>query len=101
MSRQLSPGISFFFLNDPPPPEIYTLSLHDALPICISHICAQHLHVDGEWVDPTPGEKPGRVRQIGIEDKTIQRALDGFPPAPAKIAIGEMDLSTEIGRAHV
>src|SRR3712207_8737143 len=23
----------FFFLNDPAPPEIYTLSLHDALPI--------------------------------------------------------------------
>src|SRR2546422_8717305 len=24
----------FFFLNDPAPPEISTLSLHDALPIC-------------------------------------------------------------------
>src|SRR5690606_29709589 len=24
----------FFFFNDPPPTEIYTLSLHDALPIC-------------------------------------------------------------------
>src|SRR5438034_8947897 len=24
---------SFFFFNDPPTPEIYTLSLHDALPI--------------------------------------------------------------------
>src|SRR5438034_8523976 len=23
-----------FFCNDPAPPEIYTLSLHDALPIC-------------------------------------------------------------------
>src|SRR5438045_7535232 len=26
--------ISFFFFNDPPTTEIYTLSLHDALPIC-------------------------------------------------------------------
>src|SRR5436189_1775859 len=25
----------FFFFNDPAPPEIYTLSLHDALPILI------------------------------------------------------------------
>src|SRR5437868_15063681 len=25
--------IPFFFFNDPPPAEIYTLSLHDALPI--------------------------------------------------------------------
>src|SRR5690606_41869381 len=24
-----------FFLRDPPPTEIYTLSLHDALPICL------------------------------------------------------------------
>src|SRR3712207_7368237 len=24
----------FFFFNDTAPPEIYTLSLHDALPIC-------------------------------------------------------------------
>src|SRR5205814_7996118 len=24
----------FFFFHDPAPPEIYTLSLHDALPIC-------------------------------------------------------------------
>src|SRR5438034_5107317 len=26
--------VLFFFFNDPAPPEIYTLSLHDALPIC-------------------------------------------------------------------
>src|SRR5689334_24113574 len=26
--------VSFFFFNDPAPTEIYTLSLHDALPIC-------------------------------------------------------------------
>src|SRR5437773_7159111 len=25
----------FFFFNHPAPPEIYTLSLHDALPICV------------------------------------------------------------------
>src|SRR5436190_23825365 len=28
-----APPLSPFFLNDPPPTEIYTLSLHDALPI--------------------------------------------------------------------
>src|SRR3954449_4979343 len=26
--------VHFFFFNDTAPPEIYTLSLHDALPIC-------------------------------------------------------------------
>src|SRR2546430_5858837 len=27
----------FFFFNDTAPTEIYTLSLHDALPICVPH----------------------------------------------------------------
>src|SRR2546430_3106722 len=31
----LPPLFFFFFLNDPPTPEIYTLPLHDALPISI------------------------------------------------------------------
>src|SRR5690349_23811830 len=30
------PPFSLFFFKDPPPPEIYTLSLHDALPILAS-----------------------------------------------------------------
>src|SRR3712207_9480562 len=30
---------SIFFFNDPAPTEIYTLSLHDALPISISISC--------------------------------------------------------------
>src|SRR5947209_9928368 len=31
----LRPSVSSFFFNDTAPTEIYTLSLHDALPICI------------------------------------------------------------------
>src|SRR5437870_6986054 len=30
-------GVLFFFFPDPAPPEIYTLSLHDALPIWRKH----------------------------------------------------------------
>src|SRR6266542_3914820 len=33
LSRAASPLTIFFFFNDPPTTEIYTLSLHDALPI--------------------------------------------------------------------
>src|SRR5947208_14143056 len=29
----------FFFFNDPSPPEFYTLSLHDALPILLRACC--------------------------------------------------------------
>src|SRR5690348_18205186 len=33
MSHSTSSSFVVFFFNDPPTPEIYTLSLHDALPI--------------------------------------------------------------------
>src|SRR5437870_9632244 len=36
--RRLSYKLQFFFLNDPAPTEIYTLSLHDALPICRARV---------------------------------------------------------------
>src|SRR5256885_2042065 len=35
MICQFLPHISFFFFNDTATTEIYTLSLHDALPICL------------------------------------------------------------------
>src|SRR3712207_7632226 len=33
-----------FFLNDTPPPETYTLSLHDALPISRTRVAGCHGH---------------------------------------------------------
>src|SRR5699024_11364614 len=42
-SRLLSPQFSFFFFfNDTTTTEIYTLSLHDALPICIPAILCKY-----------------------------------------------------------
>src|SRR5207249_11997298 len=42
--RSSSSSSIFFFLNDPPTTEIYTLSLHDALPISRQHRqrCGDH-----------------------------------------------------------
>src|SRR5271168_5624230 len=37
LSMRLSTVALFFFFNDTATTEIYTLSLHDALPICIQH----------------------------------------------------------------
>src|SRR5690606_40238718 len=48
----LSP-LSFFFFSDPPPSEIYTLSLHDALPILLHSSC--------------PGQNVGNAHRRGIE----------------------------------
>src|SRR5687767_15596106 len=35
-----------FFFNDPAPPQIYTLSLHDALPIYLPGLDAEAAHFD-------------------------------------------------------
>src|SRR5256885_15864194 len=45
---QTSHNLSFFFFNDTATTEIYTLSLHDALPICLvqlAHELADELHL--------------------------------------------------------
>src|SRR5438105_13902635 len=43
------PSSFFFFFNDTATTEIYTLSLHDALPICAGagHVVAAELHAGG------------------------------------------------------
>src|SRR5439155_23616952 len=40
IQRTALPMSCSFFFNDPPPTEIYTLSLHDALPISVSALAA-------------------------------------------------------------
>src|SRR5206468_12477640 len=56
----------FFFFNDPPTTEIYTLSLHDALPIYLSPLQASARDRGGGGVRRGPEarsqERPGRAR---------------------------------------
>src|SRR5207248_7569365 len=40
----ISPSLLFFFFNHPATTEIYTLSLHDALPISVSHADEDRAH---------------------------------------------------------
>src|SRR2546429_6188807 len=44
--RMHSPSFSFFFFNDTATTEIYTLSLHDALPISLQHTGHAELSCD-------------------------------------------------------
>src|SRR2546428_7412578 len=46
--RQLS--LFFFFFNDTATTEIYTLSLHDALPICILETCHRPVESKVNWI---------------------------------------------------
>src|SRR5437870_13014475 len=53
----------FFFFNDPAPTEIYTLSLHDALPIYARRQGGRHRH---------PGGNDGRAGRDRSEEHTSE-----------------------------
>src|SRR5438477_11956542 len=59
------PYICFFFFNDPATTEIYTLSLHDALPICPKG-AVDVVRVDGqrEPVGGVVGDRDGLLKGI-------------------------------------
>src|SRR5262249_61706064 len=57
---------SFFFFNDPAPPEIYTLSLHDALPISGSRTTRRRPRA-GPSSNPSPGVSP-ECAEISVPD---------------------------------
>src|SRR5256885_9952262 len=56
--RLLTTTIFFFFFNDTATTEIYTLSLHDALPICVRALATRRdAPVDA-------GDRPGHQRLV-------------------------------------
>src|SRR2546430_10967618 len=77
--------ITFFFFNDTATTEIYTLSLHDALPISIHAEIRRAVHVRHDKLpqgafailrapDLRPGEKEALVaRETGEEDRKSTR----------------------------
>src|SRR5256885_8418381 len=58
----------FFFFNDPATTEIYTLPLHDALPICFE----QRLKASMKSIECEP-----RPRVIAVAHRGDQRRIDG------------------------
>src|SRR2546427_11838505 len=64
--------VFFFFFNDTATTEIYTLSLHDALPICGNH---EGLSV-GDEADVT-------------EEAFVEDAIDGFTIVDAAVGLAD------------
>src|SRR5438132_13691908 len=50
--------LMYFFFNDTPTTEIYTLSLHDALPICV-----RRERVAAGWID-RQGSDEGLIKEV-------------------------------------
>src|SRR2546430_16796458 len=75
---------TFFFFNDTATTEIYTLSLHDALPICAP---------EGLWPCPT---QPGRRRSRPSVSSDLSSASD-LPQATHTIVPARSPESEEAG----
>src|SRR5438128_5609453 len=65
--------VFFFFFNDTPPPEIYTLSLHDALPIFAdSSLAPAGQHVVSAYVQYAPYHLKGRPEGLPQDRKSTR-----------------------------
>src|SRR5256885_6942967 len=64
MTRPTSPTSSFFFFNDTATTEIYTLSLHDALPISLAHY-------DAEVDDASPQAQYRKAVRLTAQTGTV------------------------------
>src|SRR5205807_9567072 len=99
-STSLCQSSAMFFFNDPAPPELYTLSLHDALPICPrgrprlrpgSQAHSRRAELRGGQIRGSGREThPARLRPP-VEDYTNKYKGEQV----------EVALFGEIGRAHV
>src|SRR2546429_4715433 len=65
------PSLMFFFFNDTATTEIYTLSLHDALPIlCGPHFCSMKITEDVRKYAAEHGFTEDEALKRGMEDKS-------------------------------
>src|SRR3712207_8931765 len=77
----------FFFFNDTATTEIYTLSLHDALPICPAAVCSP-ARLDGS-------RKP--LRTARGDAQTPRQAVPGSAPSAR---YGQDRKSTRLNSSH-
>ena len=96
--------VIFFFFNDTATTEIYTLSLHDALPIYDMQVILSGgpAAIEREYAEAISARMQSRpIDLIGRTD--LKQLLAIFERATAVISpdAGSAHLANEIGRAHV
>src|SRR2546426_12217203 len=77
---RLATSFFFFFFNDTATTEIYTLSLHDALPIYLEvreHLQEERLELWLGLVDLVDEEDDRRVRQDRLEQRARRQEPEG------------------------
>src|SRR2546427_7242659 len=96
----LRPLFSFFFFNDTATTEIYTLSLHDALPIWVLPVVLDEADVVLLQVEPQGFERAqvqlqdvvGRGLEHHLELVVVLQAVGGFAQAAGLWAAGGVDV---------
>src|SRR5437868_13139787 len=92
-----------FFINDPATPEIYTLSLHDALPICSAYKDCRHREKSApRWSTPRRSEEHTSelqsrfdlVCRLLLEKKKITRIISARNPLAAPPACSAATLAS-------
>src|SRR5437899_9473900 len=89
--------MSFFFFTDPATPEIYTLSLHDALPI--SQPQAQALRRSTRAQGAFPGARP--LERLDRKSTRLNSSHLGISYAVFCLKKKKRAGATEAGSAHV
>src|SRR5438045_5986536 len=79
-----------YFLTHPPPPEIYTLSLHDALPISADRFEAESRAFHEALRDA--------YRQLALDEPNRCVVIDATQPKPA---VAEDRKSTRLNSSHL
>src|SRR3712207_8603749 len=80
--QDLSFSIYFFFFNDTATTEIYTLSLHDALPISGHHlpqgfrVVVEPPHQGGVDAEGDAGRRQQRLHPLKVPPAPVRQALD-------------------------
>src|SRR5256886_8260350 len=80
---EAAPTLSlFFFFNDTATTEIYTLSLHDALPISVAHLVDEQEVADQQRVPHAGRGNAERLDQVGAQHDPDEHGHDdrGVPP---------------------
>src|SRR5207253_10326120 len=90
----------FFSFSDPPTTEIYTLSLHDALPICRGSD-ARRQHAPAATLPAGERQSFGR-RAAAIRARAVRRRSSSYRPAAAvELSRSEEHTSELQSRGHL
>src|SRR3712207_8917525 len=87
-----------FFFNDTATTEIYTFSLHDALPIYLRALAAASPRVRVETIGTT--EEGREILVVAIADEATMGDLERYKAAAARLADPRDRKSTRLNSSH-